>query len=155
MNYELIVLKSFLDRLTYDKYRSAINLSFTRQNAPEIHVLFTVLDQVYSSTEVAALTVGELEALTFSEFPYLKPVEQEVYRDLFKRLEEIECHPDLVERSSLKQNNVMLRTRLRWPRLKLLKADVSMPRSWKRLTLRQRARLFRLAMNLKYSSRRI
>lgn len=102
MNYELIVLKSFLDRLTYDKYRSAINLSFTRQNAPEIHVLFTVLDQVYSSTEVAALTVGELEALTFSEFPYLKPVEQEVYRDLFKRLEEIECHPDLVEQVLLK-----------------------------------------------------
>lgn len=91
---ELAIVRYFLDFGNYSKYNRYISVSKELREVKTLHQCLDLLHKKYPDTNK---TVDELEAMVYSAYPNLRPVEREAYADLFKQLREIEVRPELLE----------------------------------------------------------
>ncbi len=85
--YELNTLKLLLKAANYKQYFSSIDLSFIKENYPEVHYLYKVLQELHEQHPETDLSFDELEAYFFAKYPDSK---KETYQELIKRAAEAE-----------------------------------------------------------------
>lgn len=104
---ELIIIKYLLNKLIYNKY-----ISFIIINNKELNKLLLILNKLHESSSKEDSTVDDLELKFFSEYPFLKPVEKEVFEGIFERLRTLEIDTDRIEEYLKKQQEVVNAHRL-------------------------------------------
>lgn len=68
-------------------YFSSIDLSFIKENYPEVHYLYRCLDELHQQHPDTDLSIDELSSYFFAKYPDAK---QETYEELLKRASEAE-----------------------------------------------------------------
>jgi len=76
----------------FRQYFSSIDLSFIKENYPEVHYLYKVLQELHESHPDTDLSFDELEAYFFAKYPDSK---KEIYQELIKRASEAEIGDDV------------------------------------------------------------
>lgn len=104
---ELIIIKYLLNKLIYNKY-----ISFIIINNKELNKLLLILNKLHESSSKEDSSVDDLELKFFSEYPFLKPVEKEVFEGIFERLRTLEIDTDRIEEYLKKQQEVVNAHRL-------------------------------------------
>lgn len=89
-NLEILLIKGLMIDGHYSKYRRYLSDLFEDKNNV-YHKFFKYLDYKNETN----LESSNDEVSFFSQYPFLKKDEQELYSDLFKRLNEIEAVPEL------------------------------------------------------------
>lgn len=104
---ELIIIKYLLNKLIYNKY-----ISFIIINNKELNKLLLILNKLHELSSKEDSSVDDLELKFFSEYPFLKPVEKEVFEGIFERLRTLEIDTDRIEEYLKKQQEVVNAHRL-------------------------------------------
>jgi hypothetical protein len=95
---ELILIKQFLNKATYEKYSKYLSLDYIRHNYPEIHKIFIVLDKFHQQFDLENdASVDDLKAYFFSQYPALKKGEVDGYNAIFNRIDEVEIQDVVVD----------------------------------------------------------
>lgn len=99
---ELIIIKYILNNNIYNKYINYIII-----NNKELNKLLYCIKQIQEDSSKEQSSVDDLELKFFSEYPFLKPSEKEVFESIFEKLRTIEVDEDRVEEYLKKQQEVV------------------------------------------------
>lgn len=86
---ELSLVRTFLDKTSFDTNYRYVNRLFIRENMPEVERLFKVLCLLHQELKAEAYTVDDFEVFFFAQYPAMKQQDKSVYHSLFKTLREI------------------------------------------------------------------
>lgn len=84
---ELNTLKLLLKAANYKQYFSSINLSFIKENYPEVHYLYQCLQELHEQHPDTDISFDELGTYFFAKYP---DANKETYQELIKRASEAE-----------------------------------------------------------------
>ena len=85
MIVEIALIKHFLNKDAYNKYNRYINKLKLKETYKEVYNIYTTLEE-YHKIQSTDLTVDTLEVFFYSERPFLKEKEKEVYVNLFNQI---------------------------------------------------------------------
>jgi hypothetical protein len=100
---ELIIIKYILNNNIYNKYINYINI-----NNNNLNKLLYCIKSIQETTEKENISVEDLELKFFSDYPFIKASEKEIYEALFEKLRTIELDPDRIEEYLKKQKQASL-----------------------------------------------
>jgi replicative DNA helicase len=84
---ELAILRLFCqDKASYTKYNKSFPVAYIKTNFKALYKLYTVINLLYSKTDVAAISAVELEAKYLEFFPVLKDLDRKELIELIQRI---------------------------------------------------------------------
>ena len=99
---ELLIIKYILNNNIYNKYINYINLT----NKELIKLLYCI-KQLQEDSEKELLSVEDLELKFFSEYPFLKSAEKEIFESIFEQLRRVQIDESRIEEYMLKQKQMV------------------------------------------------
>ena len=98
---ELIIIKYILNNNIYNKYNNYINLT-----NKELVKIYYIIKQLHEASD-EDFTVDDLELKFFSEYPFLKSSEKEMYSGIFEQLRKVHADEARVEEFMKKQRDMV------------------------------------------------
>src|ERR1035438_8647076 len=93
---ELLLVKYFTSYTVYNIYKQYINTNKLKDNNKELYNIYLSLDSIYNKYK-RDITIEELEIYFYSERPFLKDKDKELYDALFKTINEKNINEELIE----------------------------------------------------------
>lgn len=100
---ELIIIKYILNNIIYNKYINNIIIT----NKELVKLLYCV-KSLHESSEKEVHSVDDLELKFFSDYPYLKDVEKEIFNAIFEKLRTLEIDETRIEEYLEKQREAVM-----------------------------------------------
>jgi len=98
---ELIIIKYILNNNIYNKYNNYINLT-----NKELVKIYYIIKQLHEASD-EDFTVDDLELKFFSEYPFLKSSEKEMFSGIFEQLRKVHADEARVEEFMKKQRDMV------------------------------------------------
>lgn len=98
---ELIIIKYILNNNIYNKYNNYINLT-----NKELIKIYYIIKQLHEASD-EDFTVDDLELKFFSEYPFLKSSEKEMFSGIFEQLRKVHADEARVEEFMKKQRDMV------------------------------------------------
>jgi len=98
---ELIIIKYILNNNIYNKYNNYINLT-----NKELVKIYYIIKQLHEASD-EDFTVDDLELKFFSEYPFLKSSEKEMFSGIFEQLRKVHADDARVEEFMKKQRDMV------------------------------------------------
>ena len=98
---ELIIIKYILNNNIYNKYNNYINLT-----NKELVKIYYIIKQLHEASD-EDFTVDDLELKFFSEYPFLKSSEKEMFSGIFEQLRKVNADEARVEEFMKKQRDMV------------------------------------------------
>jgi len=100
---ELIIIKYILNNNIYNKYINNIIIT----NKELVKLLYCV-KSLHESSEKEVHSIDDLELKFFSDYPYLKDVEKEIFNTIFEKLRTLEIDETRIEEYLEKQREAVM-----------------------------------------------
>jgi len=84
------LLKFFLDKRNFEKYRDVVDTDLLRRNFKEYNVLFETLEHLHGTSAADVLTPGDLLATVLAEYPALKQEKVDAYAGIVEHVAQCE-----------------------------------------------------------------
>lgn len=98
---ELLIIKYILNNNIYNKYNNYINLT-----NKELVKIYYIIKQLHEASD-EDFTVDDLELKFFSEYPFLKSSEKEMFSGIFEQLRKVHADEARVEEFMKKQRDMV------------------------------------------------
>lgn len=95
MIVEIALIKHFLNKEAYDKYSRYINKYKLKDTYKELYNIYNTLEEYYK-THTTDVTVDTLEVFFYTERPFLKEKDKEVYQNIFNQIRESNIDNEVV-----------------------------------------------------------
>lgn len=96
MLLELVLIKYFIQYTYYLQYNKYIDLDRVKENSKELFSMYVSLYELLEKKK-QDVSVNDLEIYFFSQRPYIKDKDKEVYETLFKQVRDCSIDVELIE----------------------------------------------------------